>query len=406
MTADEMQARSMSNLHGAEPNHFPVAIIGGGLGGLTVAAVLHANGIASTVFERESSRSARTQGGMLDIHDDSGQLALHAAGLFDAFMEQIEVGGEATRILDKNGTVFEDEPDDGTRGRPEIERGTLRDILLDCLPADAVRWDSKVISASPVPNAPGRHEVQLDDGSTFTTDLLIGADGAWSRIRPLVSEAVPAYSGISFVEADLFNADQQHPAEAEAMGTGMLFALAGDTGIMGHREPGNRLHVYVGQRSDENWIDTIDFTDHDAARAAILELLDGWSDNLRGLIANADTPLIPRRIHALPVGHSWPRIPGVTLLGDAAHLMSPFAGEGANLAMFDGSQLARAIIDHPGDTETALAQYESELFPRAEASASQTLESQEILFAPNAPQSLIDMFAAMSDMMEGLENPE
>lgn len=388
----------MSNFYPTDSHHIPIAIIGGGLGGLTTAAVLRANGIASTVFELEASRSARTQGGMLDIHDDSGQLALHAAGVFDTFTEQIEVGGEANRILDSNGTVFKDEPDDGSRERPEIERGTLRDILLNSLPANTVRWGSKVTAATPVADMPGRHEVQLADGTHFTADLLIGADGAWSRIRPLVSDAVPAYSGISFVEADLFNADQDHPAEAEAMGSGMLFALAGDTGIMGHREPGNRLHVYLGQRSDESWIDTIDFADDEGARAAILELLDGWAENLRGLIANADTPLIPRRIFALPVGHSWPRVPGVTLLGDAAHLMSPFAGEGANLAMFDGSELARAILEHPGDTELALAQYEADLFPRAEISARATLESQEILFASNAPQSLIDMFAAMGDM--------
>lgn len=389
----------MSNFERTSTNHLSIAIIGGGLGGLTTAAVLHANGIASTVFELESNRRARTQGGMLDIHDDSGQVALHAAGVFDSFMAQIEVGGEATRILDKNGTVFEDEPDDGTRGRPEIERGTLRDILLDALPEDAVRWGSKVTSVEASPELPGRHEVRLADGSTFTTDLLIGADGAWSRVRRLVSDAMPAYSGISFVEADLFNADEDHPAEAAAMGTGMLFALAGDTGIMGHREPGDRLHVYLGQRADEDWLDTIDFTDPDTARAAVLHLLDGWSEDLRGLIANADTPLIPRRIHALPVGHRWPRTPGVTLLGDAAHLMSPFAGEGANLAMFDGSELARAIVEHPDDIETALAQYEADMFPRAEESARETLESQEILFAPNAPQSLIDMFAAMGDML-------
>lgn len=380
--------------------HYSIAIIGGGLGGLTTAAVLHVNGIESTVFELETSRDVRTQGGMLDIHADNGQLALKSAGLFDAFLERIEEGGEAMRILDKHGTVLREEPDRGDMGRPEIDRGTLRDLLLDALPEGTVQWGSKVVGARPT-GQQGRHLVELADGSTFTTDLLVGADGAWSRIRPLVSDAVPSYSGISFIEADLVNADAGHPAEAAAMGGGMLFALGGDTGIMGHREPDNSLHVYLGHRADEGWIDTIDFGDSTAARAAILGLLDGWSENLRGLITNADTALIPRRIHALPIGHSWDRVPGVTLIGDAAHVMSPFAGEGANLAMYDGSELARAIVESPDDLEAALGSYETEMFARSEASAAESAESLEVIFAADAPQSLLDLFASFGPDDEG-----
>ncbi len=374
--------------------HHPIAIIGGGLGGLTTATVLHVNGIKSTVFELEAGRHVRTQGGMLDIHTDNGQKALHAAGLFDAFLTRIQAGGEAMRILDRNGTVLREEADHGDIGRPEIGRGTLRDLLLDSLPESTVRWGSKVTAARPIDDHPGHHEVELADGTTFTTELLVGADGAWSRIRPLLSAAQPAYSGISFIEADLFNADTEHPAEAEAMGAGMLFALGGDTGIMGHREPDGSLHVYLGHRCDETWIDTIDFTDTPTATATILDLLDGWAESLRGLITNAGTPLTPRRIHALPVGHAWHRVPGITLIGDAAHLMSPFAGEGANLAMYDGSELARAITQHPGDIEAALTQYETDLFPRSAASARESAESLETIFAPDAPKGLLDMFAS------------
>jgi 2-polyprenyl-6-methoxyphenol hydroxylase-like FAD-dependent oxidoreductase len=376
------------------PPHHPIAIIGGGLGGLTAAAALHVGGIESAVFELEAGQHVRTQGGMLDIHQDSGQIALRSAGLFDAFVAHIEEGGEAMRILDKHGTVLREEGDHGDIGRPEIERGTLRDLLLGSLPGATVRWGSRVVASRPMPGHVGRHEVELADGTRFTTDLLVGADGAWSKIRPLLSEALPAYTGISFIEADLYNADADHPAEAEAMGGGMLFALGGDTGIMGHREPDGSLHVYLGHRSDERWIDSIDFSDTPAATTAILELLDTWSDNLRGLIAHADTALTPRRIHALPVGHRWDRVPGVTLIGDAAHVMSPFAGEGANLAMFDGAELARAIIEHPNDLEAALAQYERDLFPRSAASAGESAESLEVIFAPDAPQSLLDMFTA------------
>ena len=373
--------------------HHPIAVIGAGLGGLSTARVLHVNGIESTVFELEASRHVRGQGGMLDIHEDNGQQALRTAGLFDAFLTKIHHGGEAMRVLDRNATVHREESDGGELQRPEIDRGTLRDLLLDSLRAETVRWNHKVTGVRPVAAVPGRHEVELSDGTSFTTDLLIGADGAWSRVRSLVSDATPTYTGVSFVEDDLRDADMEHPAEAAAMGAGMLFALDNEVGILGHKESDGSLHIYLGYRVDAGWIDTIDFSDTPAAKQAVLALLHGWDDSLRGMIAHADTPLVPRRINALPVNHSWARVAGVTLLGDAAHLMSPFAGEGANLAMLDGAELGLAIAAHPDSTEFALAAYETNLFPRSAAAAAESAENLEVLFAPHSLDNLLAMFA-------------
>ncbi|MFF6787537.1 FAD-dependent oxidoreductase [Streptomyces filamentosus] len=372
-------------------HHHPIAIIGGGLGGLTAARVLHVHGIEAAVFELEPSREARTQGGMLDIHEENGQKALYAADLHDGFLKIIHEGGQAMRLLGPDGAVHVSEEDDGTGGRPEVDRGDLRDLLLDALPDGTVRWGKKVTDVRALDG--GRHEVTFADGSAITTDLLIGADGAWSRVRPLLSDATPAYTGISFVETDLLDADTRHPRSAATVGGGFFICLGDERGFLAHKETDGSLHVYTALKVDEDWLDTVDFTDLPTAKQAVLARFEGWGEALRGLIADADT-MTPRRIHALPVGHRWDRVPGVTLLGDAAHLMSPFAGEGANLAMFDGAELASAIAAHPGDIEAALTAYEKALFPRSETSAADSARSLDAMFGPQGLEQMAAFFTA------------
>ncbi len=366
-----------------------VTIIGAGLGGLALARVLHVHGIAATIYEADPSADARHQGGMLDIHDYNGQLALKAAGLFEGFTALIHEGGEASRVLDQHGEVLLDEPDDGTGGRPEVPRGELRRLLLDSLPPGTIQWGKKVTTVRSLGD--GRHEVSFADKTTVSTDLLVGADGAWSRVRSLLSEATPAYVGISFIETYLHDADTRHPASAAAVGDGALFALAPGKGILAHREPAGVLHTYVAVNRPAEWLTAIDFTDAKAATARVAAEFDGWAPSLTALITDGDTVPIPRGIHALPIAHRWERIAGVTLLGDAAHLMSPFAGEGANLALFDGAELARSIVAHPGDVEAALAEYEQALFPRSESAAAEAHRDHGICFDDRAPYGLLEL---------------
>ncbi|TQS41383.1 FAD-dependent oxidoreductase [Cryptosporangium phraense] len=343
-----------------------VTIIGAGLGGLTLARILHIHGIPSTIYEADESAAARTQGGQLDIHDYNGQVALQAAGLIDEFRSIVHAGAEATRVLDQHGTVLVDLPDDGAAAKPEVLRGDLRRILLESLPAGTVQWGTKISRAEASELA-------------ASTDLLVGADGAWSRVRPLVSDAEPSYTGTTSIETYLYDADER---TAAVVGAGAMYALAPGQGIIAHREAGGVLHTYVQVNRPESW-----------DPAVLPAEFDGWAPELTALITDSDTAPVVRPLYTLPDGHRWERVPGVTLLGDAAHLMLP-SGEGANLAMLDGAELALALVAHPGDLEAALAVYEKAMFSRAADAYTDAHGTQEMLLGPRAPYSLSDLFTA------------
>ena len=376
----------------------PVTIVGAGLGGLTLARVLHVHGIPATIYEAEPSAEARTQGGQLDIHEHNGQLALEAAGLTDEFRAIIHGGGEATRMLDPHGSVLLEEPDDGTAGRPEVLRGDLRRILLESLPAQTIQWGKKLTGVAALRE--GRHELTFADGSTVSTEILVGADGAWSKVRPVLSDAKPEYVGATFIETYLYDADERYPATAEAVGGGAMYALTPGKGIVAHREAGNILHTYVELIRPAEWFAGIDFTAAATATARVAAEFDGWAPELTALITGSETAPVPRTIYALPDGHRWDRVPGVTLLGDAAHLMPP-SGEGANLAMFDGAELGQAIAAHPDDIEAALTAYEEALFPRSEAEYADAHEILDLCLGDRAPFGLIDFFTGALDRASG-----
>ncbi len=368
-----------------------IAIVGAGLGGLLLARVLHVHGLASTVYEADAAPDARAQGGMLDIHAEDGQVALAAAGLTARFEGIVHAGAEATRVLGRDGAVLVDHPDDGRFLRPEVPRGELRRILVESLPAGTVRWGCKLTGATALGG--GRHALAFADGSGATADLLVGADGAWSRIRPLVSKAQPSYTGYVFIETWLRDADLRHAAAAAATGAGMLMAPAPGRAIFAHREPDGVLHAYLVLEKPLDWVAAIDFADRPAALARIAAEFDGWAPALRALVLGSDTDPVPRAIHTLPVGHRWERVPGVTLLGDAAHLMPP-SGDGANQALLDGALLGQALAAQRGDLEAAVRAYEDEMFARSAAIAAQALALQETMFGARAPAGVLEMFGA------------
>ncbi len=364
-----------------------IAIVGAGPGGLALARVLHVNGIDAAVYERESSRDARGQGGMLDIH--SGQRALREAGLIDQFQTLARGEGQDMRLLEPDGTLLlqEDTPDDAPSERPEIDRADLRDLLLDSLPEGTVRWGHAFESAD-------NGLLRFAGGGSATYDLLVGADGAQSRVRALLTDARPAHLGQNVVEIGIPDIDRTHPDLAAMVGRGNYWVLGNGISLAAQRNGDGRVRIGISfYNTTEDWFATsgIPFDDPAAARARLIDLLPGWDVRFTALIAACDDVVLPRSITSLPVGLTWPSAPDVTLLGDAAHLMPP-VGEGANMALVDGALLGLALAAHPDDVPAAVKEYEREMFERSAAAARMSAKMQELLMSPDAGRRMLEFF--------------
>ncbi|MFJ9710656.1 FAD-dependent oxidoreductase [Streptomyces sp. NPDC101234] len=354
--------------------HTPrIAIIGAGPGGLTCARILQQYGISATVYDHEAGPDMRNQGGTLDLHEDNGQIALREAGLLEDFFRLSRPEGQEMRQMDPAGTVLlHHTPEEGESFKPEIDRGQLRDLLLNSLRPGTVRW-SHTLSSVEGPAA-GPRQLYFADGTIIEADLVIGADGAWSKVRRAVSDATPRYTGVSFLEAWFDDVENEHPEIAALVGQGSAAAADGDRGLFAQRSSGDHIRVYIIQRVPADWIAAAGLTvqDTDGIRTLLLDRYRDWSPNLRRQLTDNDGRYVDRPIHALPVPHTWEHNPTVTLLGDAAHLMPP-VGVGVNLAMLDACELALALVNNNTVADAVLA-YEKTMLPRA-AQMQQLLEN-------------------------------
>jgi 2-polyprenyl-6-methoxyphenol hydroxylase-like FAD-dependent oxidoreductase len=376
-------------------NSLRIAIVGGGPAGLTLARILWTRGVAATVFEQEKSDTERGQGGSLDLHPESGQHALRLAGLEAEFRALARFEDQGVRLLDKGGAVlFEDQPGPGEGDRPEVDRAALRRTLLDSLPGGTVCWGHKTRTVEP--REDGTYELTFTNGRVERFDLVVGADGAWSRVRPLLSTATPDYTGVTFVDLGIDDVDARHPEIARLVGHGKIFALGDRKGLIAQRNGHGHVRVYVGLTVPMNWATEggVDFKNPGRAREGLADLFADWSPELLALIRESGDSIMALPLYVLPTGHRWENRRGLTLLGDAAHLMSPFAGEGVNLAMLDAAELALALTERP-DWAAAVREHEAIMSARAEEAAQASAYGLTAAFASDAPRSMLELFRSV-----------
>ncbi|MEE1944217.1 NAD(P)/FAD-dependent oxidoreductase [Pedobacter sp. KR3-3] len=367
-----------------------IAIIGGGPGGLTLARLLQIQGVKVKVYERDANKEVRVQGATLDLHEESGLKALAKAGLMDAFKANYRPGAGKMRIVDHHGTIWHDDAtDEREETRPEIDRGPLRKILLDSLQPETVVWDSHFKSL--VPNGNG-WTITFKNGTSAFADIVIAADGANSKIRSFITPIKAFYSGVTMVEGVVYQSAVQAPNLHQLLNGGKIFALEGGKTLIVSSKGDASLVFYTGCKTDEHWCKEIDFSDKTQVLQWFKSAFAGWSEAWLELFEKASLPLIARPQYCMPLDQTWETLPNLTMLGDAAHMMPPFAGEGVNMAMLDALELSECLAKYSSVVE-AISRYEKEMRQRASATAKDTLDQTESMHTADGLKNMLEMFA-------------
>ncbi len=370
-----------------------IAIVGGGPGGLTLARLLQMNGADVKVYERDANKDARAKGATLDLHEESGLKALREAGLMDAFNANFRPDADRVRIIDQHANIILDEHDDPKRpmDRPEIDRGPLQNILLDSLLPGTVVWDSHFLSMVSQGNS---WKLEFKNGASVIADIVIAADGANSKLRPYITPIKAFYSGVTAIEGAVANSETASPKIHQLLKGGKIFGMSNEKTLLVSSKGDGSLVFYAGLKTDENWVKDsgINFSDKAQVLAWFKKDYADWDSIWQELFENASYAFVPRPQYCMPFDQTWEALPNLTILGDAAHLMPPYAGEGVNMAMQDAMELSHCLLSNDfADTQSAIAAYETQMRARASEIAMITMESTEALHSPKAIDFLLSI---------------
>lgn len=376
-----------------------IAIIGGGPAGLTLAKLLQLEETPGTtnikVYERDMNKNVRVQGATLDLHEGTGLEAIKRAGLLDEFYKHHRPVASKMRLVDKSLSIAFDDHDFETitaETRPEIDRAPLRNILLNALKPGTVVWDSHFISMEKEKDG---WLVHFKNGTSAYADIVIAADGANSKVRPYLSDIKPVYSGITLIEGNIYNAGKNAPKLFAFAKGGKVMAFDNEQ-FVGYGTKGDGSVMFVANfKTPENWLaqSGIDFNSREQVLAWFKKEFAGWSDRWYEFFTNDEVYFIPRPQYYFPFNQTWETQENLTMLGDAAHRMPPYAGEGANVALQDAFELAENLTGNTfPDIRTAIAQFEKEMIERGANATKDTLENSEKIFSKNALEQMSAFF--------------
>ena len=376
-----------------------IAIIGGGPGGLTLARLLQMKGADVKVYERDLNKNARIQGSTLDLHEDSGLAAIRKADLLKEFKDNFLPGADKTLIVNEKAEVFYSDHETNLEEnfgdeyfRPEIDRGALRKILLESLEPETVVWNSHFISMEKQGEG---WKLNFKNRESVFADLVIASDGANSKIRPYIIDIKPFYSGILMLEGNVYQSKSKVPNIDSLINGGKIMAFGNERNILMGQKGNGDIDFYASFKADENWSSDsgLDFNNQSQILEWFKTNYPEWSNIWYELFENAEIPFVPRPIYCIPFDQSWKSLSNLTMIGDAAHVMPPFAGEGANMAMLDALELSECLTSSEYDSlEKAISKYETNMRKRASEAARESLENGEKMHSENALETMLEFF--------------
>jgi salicylate hydroxylase len=429
---------SIKSIVAAAPAPLHVVIIGGGIGGLTLAQGLKKSGVSVAVYERDRTITDRVQGYRVQINP-AGSLALHEclpAALFEAFVRScgrpasgISFVTERMKVLlafDRLSApkpVGGDDDDSAIAQHRPVSRITLRQVLLSGLD-NVVHFGKTFVRYEELPT--GRIRALFEDGTSAEGDVLVAADGGGSRVRrqylphaQRIETGVVAIAGKVFLDGE----DRRRVAPelrkgltlASDRGGHSLFvalqeidgAAVADIGGNGASAAGahfddsrSYLMWAFGARREKLGLGgrDADVMPSEQLRNVVLEVMAScsWDERFRTLVqlADADT------VNALTIRTSVPVAPWrtqrITLLGDAIHSMTPYRGIGANMALKDAVRLCRALSAvHRGERAVidAIHDYEVEMLGYGFRAVQASLEAMKRSMAESRIQSVASRVA-------------
>ena len=235
----------------------------------------------------------------------------------------------------------------------------------------------------------------FENGTTAYADIVIAADGANSKLRSYITPIKPFYSGITVVEGSVYDSQTSVPYLHKLLNGGKIFAMGDEKTLVVSSKGDGSLVFYTSCKTSEDRVQkrSIDFSNKAQAIQWFEKEFAGWSKEWNQLFAKASLPLTTRPLYCMPLDQTWAPLTNLTMLGDAAHLMPPYTGEGVNMAMLDALALSDCLLNESFiSTLEAIADYENKMRSRASSVAKETLEQTDVFHSADALPRMLSFF--------------